>query len=55
MDEEEGTCASCSGSGSGEGMFEGQNCRACKGSGVQMYPVEPEPENEEEDATGAVL
>ena len=48
MEEEEGTCASCS--GSGEGMFEGQNCRACKGSGVQMYPVEPEPEDDEQEA-----
>ncbi len=41
---EEGTCASCS--GSGEGMYDGSTCHACKGSGSQMYPVEV---NEGED------
>ncbi len=34
---EEGTCASCS--GSGEGMHDGSTCHACKGSGSQLYPV----------------
>lgn len=48
---EEGYCASCS--GSGEGMWDGSTCHACKGSGSQMYPVEvnePDDENETEAA-----
>ena len=45
---EEGTCASCA--GSGEGMYDGQTCHACKGSGSQMYPVYAVEQNDELEA-----
>lgn len=44
---EEGTCASCS--GSGEGMWDGSTCHACKGTGSQWYPVEAAGPDEDED------
>ena len=35
---EELTCPSCN--GSGEGMYDGTKCSACKGSGVEWMEVE---------------
>ena len=44
---EQGTCASCS--GSGEGMYDGSICHACKGTGSQWYPVAGPDEDEDEE------
>ena len=44
---EEGYCASCS--GSGEGMWDGSTCHACKGTGSQMCPVAGPDENDDEE------
>jgi len=44
---EQGTCASCS--GSGEGMWDGSTCLACKGTGSQWYPVAGPDEDEDEE------
>ena len=44
---EEDICPTCS--GSGEGMTEHSNCRACKGKGVVWIEVEDESETEGED------
>lgn len=35
---EEGYCSACA--GSGEGLWEGDVCRVCKGSGMVWYPAE---------------
>lgn len=44
---EEGYCASCS--GSGEGMWDGSTCHACKGTGSQWFQVEAAGPDEDED------
>ena len=44
-DDEDEICSWCS--GSGEGMYDGSNCRKCHGSGVE--PVDKEDDNYETD------
>ena len=39
------TCPTCN--GSGEGMYDGTRCHACKGSGAER--VESEPDDQDED------
>lgn len=39
------TCPTCN--GSGEGMYDGTRCHACKGSGTER--VESDPDDQDED------